>query len=289
MLQMAESDFLSASRLAILGLGLMGGSLAMALRGRCASIFGIDPDPRVLSLASERKIADRVSQDPADLLPEADLIVLAAPVRTIVRLLGDLPNWHPGPAVVIDLGSTKVEITAAMAGLPEWFDPIGGHPMCGKERSSLAYADERLFVGAPFALTALARTTSRARSAALQIVQACGAVPVWLDAVTHDAWTAATSHLPYLAASALASITPTETSALVGPGFRSTARLAAASPGMMLDILITNRANVLAGLAEYRRELVRIENLLAEGDEESLTTLLGQAAARYDFLSGRGA
>src|SRR5512142_2192162 len=132
---------LSETRVAILGLGLMGGSLALALRGRCAELIGIDPDPAVLDLASRWRLVDRLDAQPARLLPEADVVVLAAPVRAILRLLADLPAAHPGAPVVLDLGSTKGDVLRAMDGLPGRFDPIGGHPMCGKERSSLREAE----------------------------------------------------------------------------------------------------------------------------------------------------
>lgn len=283
---MSEPDFLTPARVAILGLGLMGGSLALALRGHCAAVWGVDPDPLARQLASERQAVDRVSADPAEALPQADLVVLAAPVGAILALLRDLPGLHPGSPVVLDLGSTKAEVVRAMAGLPERFDPLGGHPMCGKEKASLEYADPALFRDAPFAFTPLPRTRPRARLLADQLARFLGARPLWLDAETHDRWTAATSHAPYLLASALSAATPGESAPLVGPGFRSTARLAAASPGMMLDILVTNRQQVLEAVGRFRRSLDALEAHLAQGDWEALERLLAQGAGRYTDLTG---
>lgn len=284
---MKEPPFLADCRVAVLGLGLMGGSLALALRGKCAALLGIDPDPAVLSLALERAVVNEASADPADLLPQADLVILAAPVSAILALIQELPELHPGRAVVIDLGSTKVEISAALAKLPERFDPLGGHPMCGKEQSSLAHAEAGLFRGAPFAFTPLERTSRRARSLAQQMAEAAGAHPVWLDASTHDEWTAATSHLPYLVSSALALATPVEASPLVGPGFRSATRLAAASAAMMSDVLLTNRGQTLAALERFKERLDQLTSFLLEQDT-ALQGLLAEGAEHRRQIIGDG-
>jgi prephenate dehydrogenase len=283
---MDEDGFFAASHLAIVGLGLMGGSLAMALRGKCAGLLGIDPDPQTRNLASQLGIVDRVSAHGGELLPEAQVIILAAPVRAILSLLGELPRWHPGTAVVLDLGSTKRAILQAMQALPERFDPIGAHPMCGKEKSSLANADPALYRGATFALAPLPRTTARGREIALELVKLVGANPLWIDAETHDRWVAATSHLPYLAANALAAATPLEARPMLGPGLRSTTRLAGSSQTMMLDILTTNRENVQQALRDYRQALDALEQALASQDWKSLTERLAHGAEKYQQLIG---
>ena len=236
---MVQSDFLNSSRVAIVGLGLMGGSLALALRDRCQTLLGIDPNPETLSLARRRNIVDQLAPGPTLLLPQADVIILAAPVGAIIEIIGDLPSLHHGSPVVIDLGSSKSEICQAFNTLPARFDPLGGHPMCGKETSSLVNAEETLFQGAVFAFTPLSRTSPRARAIAEELSRTIGSRPLWIDPKTHDQWTAATSHLPYLLASALSLATPSEATPLVGPGFRSTSRLAATTPSMMEDVLTT--------------------------------------------------
>ncbi len=279
-----EPGFLQGARVAILGLGLMGGSLALALRGRCAALLGVDADAQVVQMARQRRVVDLASTDAGGRLPQADLIVLAAPVNAILRLLEELPRLHPGPAIVIDLGSTKARVLEAMGRLPERFDPLGGHPMCGKEISGLANAEAGLFQGAAFAFTPLARTSSRARGLARELCAATGAHPVWLDAATHDRWVAATSHLPYLLANALAAGTPLEAAPLAGPGFRSSTRLAPTPPGVILDVLMTNRENVLASLRGLRARLEGMESLLAGEDFPALQELLAQGAQQYRQL-----
>jgi prephenate dehydrogenase len=218
---MSQSDSLNFSHVAIVGLGLMGGSLALALRDRCQVLLAIDPDPETLDLARRRHIVDQLSPDPASLLPQADVIILAAPVNAILETIENLPSLHPGSPVVIDLGSSKTQICQALDDLPARFDPIGGHPMCGKETSSLVNAEASLFQGAVFAFTPLKRTSPRARTIAEQLAHTIGSRPLWIDPAIHDQWAAATSHLPYLLASALALATPFEAAPLVGPGFHS--------------------------------------------------------------------
>lgn len=279
---------LAETRVAILGLGLMGGSLALALKGYCRSVLAYDPDPATLALASARQIVDIASPDPAAILPQADLVVLAAPVRATLDLIRQLPSLHPGSAVILDLASTKVEVCQAYAELPARFDPIGGHPMCGKETAGLPNAMAGLFQGAAFALTPLERTSPGARSLAVQVVEAIGARPVWLDAATHDRWAAATSHMPYLLAVALTLATQPDAKPLVGPGFRSTSRLASSSARMMGDILHTNRENVLAALALFIEELEQIQAALQQEDEAILFDKMQHGIAAKDYLTGGG-
>src|SRR5512134_506703 len=119
---MKEADFnLAEAKIAILGLGLMGGSLALGLRGKCTAIYGIDPQPATLELALSQHIVDAADSDPARLLPDSDLIVLSAPVPAILSLLEQLPSLIPDPCIVMDLGSTKRLIVEAMSRLPERF------------------------------------------------------------------------------------------------------------------------------------------------------------------------
>jgi prephenate dehydrogenase len=281
---MSEPDFISEARIAILGLGLMGGSLALALRGRCQALSACDPDLGTVSLARQRGVVDEVSPDPAEVLSRADAVILAAPLNAIFRLIDDLPSWHPGSAIVLDLGSTKSRVVEALRSLPPRFDPLGGHPMCGKEVAGLANAEASIFQGATFAFTPLERTSTQARAFAEGLARVIGSRPVWLDPATHDRWAAATSHLPYLLAAALSLATPAEAAALVGPGFRSTSRVAATPAATMLDVLLTNRENILESLAGFRRHLEDLEGKLAAGETAALKQALDRSAMRQREL-----
>lgn len=283
---MKQPDFhLAGSRIAIVGLGLMGGSLALGLRGKCAALYGIDPHLPTLELALSQHIVDRADSDPANLLPEADVIVLSAPVPSILTLLEQLPSFTPNPCIVMDMGSTKRLIVDAMSRLPDRFDPIGGHPICGREKLSLANAERTLYYAAPFLLTPLQRTSPRAISAANQIIEVLGAKSTILDAVEHDRILASTSHLPFLIASALSLATPRDVASLVGPGFRSTSRLAGTPSSMMLGVLESNRENVLHALHAMQSQLAEIESALSSSDFLQLESMLNEAQTRYQELT----
>jgi len=278
---------LSEATVVIIGLGLMGGSLALALKDHVHSIFAVDPDPDTRELALSRNIVEEISETPDEVVGRADLIVLAAPVRAILELIAALPTWKAGPAVVIDLGSTKVSICEAYASLPPRFDPLGGHPMAGLETSGLAHANRELYHDASFALTPLERTSPFAKDLGESLVRSVGAQPLWLDAATHDRWVAATSHLPYLLSSALSLATPQEAAELLGPGFQSTTRLAASNPSMMVDILTTNRGEVLEALARFQRWLKELEEQLRVAEVDALERTLSQVASyRANLIKG---
>ncbi len=263
-----EDDF-RRYRVAILGTGLIGGSLALALRGRVGGLYLYDPDPRTRVLARSWGLGDVVDR-PEDALRHANVVLLAAPVRAIEEWLYRLPRLMPHPAVVMDVGSTKAAVCRAMAYLPPRFDPIGGHPIAGKEKAGLAHAQADLFRGAAFVLTPLPRTGPRARAFAEGLVRLLEARPVWMDPETHDRLLAFTSHMPYLLSLALALSLPEEAQEVVGPGWRSMTRLAASSQQMMLDILMTNLEPVLEALEQVQDVLELFRQALLRGEEAQL-------------------
>lgn len=269
---------LSETTVAIMGLGLIGGSLAMSLHGACKKIIGCDTDQSTIRLAREMQIVDFVDSEPENVLPEAELIILATPVRTILQIIHRLPTLHSGNPVVLDTGSTKVQIVHALSRLPERFEPLGGHPICGKEKGTLEAAEANLFKNSHFILTPLAHTTPRAKRLTLELLQTIGAKPVWMDAQTHDRWMAATSHMPYLISNALASATPDEAAMLIGPGFRSMTRIATTPPQVMLDILLTNKQNVLEAILHFREQLDLLEVLLKADNIPDLNQALVNGA-----------
>jgi prephenate dehydrogenase len=286
MVNKMEDDFrLQDSRIAIIGLGLMGGSLALALKGKCAALYGIDLHRATLELAIDTKIVDRADTDPAKLLPQADLVVIATPVPAIKDLIQKLPSLIQKPCIVLDLGSTKKDVVKAMSNLPERFDPIGGHPICGKEKLGLENANGSLFQKAPFVVTPLERTTQRAKSALAKIVSAIGANLIEMTASDHDRILATTSHLPFLLASALAQATSQEFVSFVGSGFKSTSRLAGTPSHMMMGILKSNRDNILNSIQTFRNSLNEFEFSLEEENYTELENLLNQSRTSYITLT----
>ncbi len=269
---------------AIIGLGLMGGSLALALRrsGWASRITAVTRTPATLAAAGAAGAIDAGATDLASgALAEADLIVLATPVRTLLRQLPDVGRLARPGAVILDLGSTKEAVCAAMDRLPEGLQPVGGHPMCGKETGGFAAADADLFTGMTFVLCPLPRTSDAALGTAHGLAEAVGSHVRLLDPAVHDRAVAAISHLPYLVAAGLVnSVAGGDdplTLRLAASGFRDTTRIAASDVDMMLDILLTNRAAVLESLATYTDQLSSLEALLQSGDEAALRTRLSQA------------
>jgi prephenate dehydrogenase len=286
MVNKMEADFkIEDSRIAIIGLGLMGGSLALALKGKCAALYGIDSDPAALEIARAKRIVDLAVSHPARLLPHVDLVILATPVPSIMDFIQKLPSITQNPCIVLDLGSTKRDLTQAMSSLPDNFDPVGGHPICGKEKLGLENAEANLFQNAPFVISPLKRTTRRAKSAAQQIIAAVGANCIEMTAEDHDRILAATSHLPFLIASALAVSTPCDVSTLIGPGFRSTSRVAGTPSHMMMGILKSNRDNVLKAVQSFRQSLEEIESALQSENFVELEKVLNRSRASYHSLT----
>ena len=193
---------LENASVAIVGLGLMGGSLGMSLRGSCRHVVGIVRRPETAQHALDMGVVEAVSCD-LEAVIAADLVVLATPIRHILAIIPEVASIMRPGTLLMDVGSTKTQVVEAMNALPKGIAAVGGHPMCGKETGGLESADPNLFRGATFALTPTARTTSDAMLLAREMVEATGAIPIVLDAERHDRLVGITSHLPYLLAASL--------------------------------------------------------------------------------------
>jgi len=273
---------LTNSRVGIVGLGLMGGSLALALRGRVAYLLGVERQVMARQMALREAIVDETCEELTAGAPPVDLLVLATPVRHILDTLGRLPALRPDGCAVLDLGSTKRAVVAAMGALPSSFVAVAGHPMCGKETSGLASAEAGLYQGQTFILCPTARTTPAAAALALALSDAAGARALWLDAAEHDRVVASVSHLPYVLSAALMRLAGEERLwAISASGFRDTTRLAGTHPRMMLDVLLTNRDAVLDALHGYETQLDRLRRALEEADEVALAEWLAVAQVTY--------
>jgi prephenate dehydrogenase len=266
---------------AIVGLGLMGASLAGALRGKCGRVIGVARRAEVIETALAHGYVDIGTTDLIAGVREADVVVLSTPVRVIVQQLVDIaPHLHPG-CVVMDLGSTKAEIVAAMDRLlPTHIQPLGAHPMCGKETSGIEVAEITLYQNRTFILTPLERTTPETLALGVALAEAVGAKPLVLDADRQDYIVGALSHLPYLLACALVATADATTSKdpaswkIVAGGFRDTSRVAGSDVQMMLDILMTNQANVLGMVHVFEQKLQDLARMVEAGNEGALRTTL---------------
>jgi prephenate dehydrogenase len=267
-------------RLTIIGLGLMGGSLARALGGKVASIHGVDLDPDSLEFARDHRIVDHASQEAAEGLRQCDLAILAVPVGEILQIIDQIGNDLPAPRYLMDLGSTKGAITEGMSLLPASVEAIGGHPLCGKETAGVRASEPTLFLHKNFVLTPLDRTSPPFLDLCKELVTAVGANPLILEPEEHDRAVALTSHLPYLISASLtqavmeAEGSTADLRALIASGFIDTTRIAASEVQMISDVLLTNRANVLAGLERFSGAIDGLQNLLDVGDPAPLRQAL---------------
>lgn len=268
-------------RLAVVGLGLMGGSLALALRPYADRIVGVDPHRDTRSYALAQGIVDEATDDLREGVHEADCVFLCAPVRTIIDVVhGRIGTYLRANTLLIDIGSTKEDICAAMGLLPIGVGAVGGHPMTGKEHSGIQASDAALYRHRPFVLCPTRRTTPAVRLRALALVEALQAVPIEMDAHQHDRVVAAISHLPYLLSAALVATVAGEGVSddavwrLAAGGFRDMSRLAAQDLGMMSDILSTNTQAVATLLALFRMQLAMLEARLISREDQALVEML---------------
>jgi prephenate dehydrogenase len=258
-------------KIGIVGLGLIGGSVALAARQIWPSslVIGVD-NKDVLETAMRLHAIDVAADDPV-VLAEVDLVILAAPVRQNIELLLELDDHVRQPAVVTDTGSTKRAVVEAARALPAKFTFIGGHPLGGGAKGGLENARPDLFKGRPWLLTP-SREGGDAFEKLSAFVTALGAVPRALDAATHDRVLAFLSHLPQLTASALMQVVGDavgqEGLALAGRGLADTTRLASSPPGIWRDIAATNADEIgpaldvlIAMLQDLRRDLPKGDRL----------------------------
>lgn len=271
---------LQGAQVTVVGLGLMGGSLAGALRNQCRTVVGVARRAETIETALAHGLIDRGTTDLTSSVRQADAVVLATPVRVIMQQLAEIGPLLPEGCLLMDLGSTKTQIIAEMARLPDHVQPLGGHPMCGKEVSGIEMADPALYQGCTFILTPLPRTSEAALALGRELAKAVGARPLVLAAERQDFLVATVSHLPYLLACALVSTADATTSAdpaaweIVAGGFRDTSRVAGSDVTMMIDILLTNREEVLKALKVYQTQLRDLSRLVEAGDEGDLRTVL---------------
>jgi prephenate dehydrogenase len=270
-----------ARHLAIVGLGLMGGSMALALRDHADKITGVDLSQTTLDYALNHNIVDEATNELYAGVNHADVVIMTAPVRVILEMLQmRIGSYLRSNTLVIDIGSTKQDIVDAMAKLPIGVHAMGGHPMTGKENSGIEESDATLYHSRPFVLCPSRRTTPAARLRALSLVESLHAVPIEMDAERHDQIVAGISHLPYLLSATLMATIDNKAQQdsafweLAAGGFRDTTRLAASDVTMMGDILSTNTKAVAVLLAQFRMQLAMLETMLISGDEQQLTESL---------------
>jgi prephenate dehydrogenase len=279
-------------RLAVVGVGLLGGSLALAARaqGLAREIVGVGRDRSRLEAPLRAGAVDRVTTSVAEGVRDADVIVLAATVLANERLLGEVWGAMTPGALVTDVGSTKRGIVSVAerlaAAQPRAF--VGSHPMAGSEQSGFGVARADLFRGATVIITPTDASDPAAVKGVTALWETLGARVSALDPDTHDRVVAAISHLPHVAAWALVdAVGRFEPGALAfaARGFKDTTRIAASDPAMWTDILLGNRDAIVASLAAFRRALDDLEGLVTAGDRAGIEALLARLKAQREGLA----
>ncbi|OAN46476.1 prephenate dehydrogenase [Chloroflexus islandicus] len=283
-------------RIAIIGLGLIGASLGMALRNAdpkesplgAVEVIGFDREPRVIREARGRLAIDREARTLAEAVREAQMVVVATPVRAMQEVFRELATLLPAGVVVTDVASTKAQVCRWAAELlPRTVSFVGGHPMAGREKSGPAAADPDLFREAIYCLTATGDTAPQAIEAVEALVRAVGAKPYYIDPEEHDAYVAGISHLPLLLSVGLVTATGNspawkEMAPLAATGFRDVSRLASGDPQMQRDILLTNPHGLTRWIDELIRFLVTAREQINAGDAAAIEQMLHQAKATRD-------
>ncbi|MEM6799022.1 MAG: prephenate dehydrogenase/arogenate dehydrogenase family protein [Planctomycetota bacterium] len=277
-------------RLVVVGVGLIGGSIALAAKrhGAASEVVGVVRSQASLERAGACGVADELTTDLPAAVAEADLILACTPVGQVAETLLSAAAACPESAILTDAGSTKAGIVAeveqglaASNASPTFVGchPLAGNHQTGPESARADLLEDRVVVVAP---------TNATPAPTIDLVtrfwQAIGATVVKMSPAEHDASLARTSHLPHVIAAALAAATPEETLRLAGTGWRDTTRIAAGDAALWRDILTANRAEVLAALDSFDQQLAAFRTALATGDDDGLQQLLNQGRQRRDAV-----
>jgi prephenate dehydrogenase len=267
------------TRLAVIGTGLIGTSIALAARrAGIDTVAGFDPDADQLAVAAERGAVEAAGSL-EDAVGEADLSIVAAPVARLPQVVAAVLRATEG--TVTDVGSTKGAVVRAADGDARF---IGGHPVCGSEARGATNARAELFEGATWFLTPVARTSPERYRILHSFVSSLGAVPVAVDAEAHDRLVALTSHLPHALANLLVNqagatrIEGHEPVDAAGGSLRDMTRVAGANPRIWIDIFLENSDALREALAEHRRRIEQLETALEQGDAGFLARWIAEAS-----------
>lgn len=283
-------------RVAVIGVGLIGGSFAMALRraGGVTSIVGVDRDAEALERAAALGVIDTAAGSVSEATKGADLVMVAVPVRAVGPVLHDVGLALDAHATVTDAGSTKGDVARiAREELRALFPRfVAGHPIAGRESSGVDSATADLFKGARVVLTPEEDTAADAIEVVRGCWEAAGGRVALLSAGDHDRIFAAVSHLPHLLSFALVSEFTSRANAaelfgFAAGGFRDFTRIAASSPEMWRDIALQNRAALLDELDRYTARLAVFRELVDKGDGPGLQRLMAEARASRQALGAR--
>lgn len=272
-----------------MGLGLIGGSLSLALRRNPdCHVIGYDVDANTVRTAKRIDVIDEMAYSLARSVRDADIIIFATPVNTTKKLLREATKWTLKPgALLVDTGSTKKEIVELANSLQLPF--LGGHPMAGSHKSGVTAARAHLFENAYFILCPSEFVSQQQVDDFKRLLQPAKAKVIQLSATEHDEMTAVVSHFPHLVAASLvhqlnASSDNPLTAQLAAGGFRDTTRIASSNPIMWRDITLQNRDQLLEQLDHWMQEMQRVKRLVMTSDPVEIEDYFQQAKTKRDNL-----
>ncbi len=277
------------NQVTIIGTGLIGGSLGLALKqaGLAHRVVGVGHRPSTLRRAIDCGAADATTLDPAEGVRGSDLVVLATAVSLFEPLLRAAHGSLADGAIVIDVGSTKAEVVRRLEPLvPDGRTLVGCHPIAGSEKRGIDCADARLFRGAVCVLTPTDRTPAAAVQRVADTWEALGMRVLRMAPEVHDRLLAQASHLPHVVAAALVRLLEPEVEPLVGSGWADTTRIASGDPRLWRDILMTNPDGIAAVLDRFDETLQALRRALADRDGDAVQRLLAEAKQRRDRIVG---
>jgi len=272
---------------AIVGVGLIGGSIGLALRKRNLADRVIGIGRRQVTLRTARRVGavTNTTIELAKGVADAELVIVCTPVGRIAEDVQQAAEHVPEQTLITDVGSTKQGIVAALDGsLPRGCRFLGSHPLAGSERSGPGNADAELFEGRVALITPTANTTGEDYDRIEQLWEGLGSVVIKMSPEEHDRALSLTSHLPHLAAVALAATVPEQLYRISGTGLRDTTRLASGDPRLWLQIAGQNRDNMLSALEQYGRHLSALHGAIRDQDHTRLENLLTLAKKNRDAL-----
>ena len=284
---------MSRTRVAILGLGLIGGSLGLALRQagpEQVEVTGFARRATTGELALQMGAVDKLADTPQAAVQDADFVFLCTPVLQMLPMAEAVLTVMKSGAVLTDVGSTKGWFVQKIRSLlPQYIHYIGGHPMAGRERSGMEAAQADLFRDKWFIFTPLPDTPPALMERLRQLIQLTGAKTAELDEQTHDQVTAVISHVPHVVAAGLVQLLRTQnnpalTARFIGGGFRDTTRIASSDADMWADICITNGENIAAELDATVKLLGNMATMIRAGDRQGVHEYFTQAKQLRDAL-----
>ncbi len=278
---------LRANTVTIVGAGLIGGSIGLALKQRklAAHVIGVGRQAASLRQAKQGGAVDQTTTDLAKGVRRADLVVVCTPVDTIAPLVRQVAAACPPRCLITDAGSTKAPLVEQLkADLPSGARFVASHPLAGSEQRGPEHAQADLFQNRVTVVTPTRSTRAQDLNEVTRFWQALGAEVIRMSPEAHDRALARTSHLPHLAAAAIASATPRRYAPLVASGWRDTTRVAAGDPELWRQIMQSNREELLASLEVLQDELAAWHTALEQDDSRKLLQLLAKAKRTRDAL-----